>query len=153
MKQQNLSDLDCSWCAMTIHPPPVSKNTVQQKMHKGPKRSRVCKKQCSSSKLAWLSGTLWSAIFFSSCICLIFLLLKSSEILGSNWSSYSFGRYSKVCDVLTFKITSVGTGEPRTTRSVDYISRELKELEDSEDTFLLKVFLQKEQSYLPGVFL
>lgn len=46
-----------------------------------------------------------------------------------------------MCDVLTLKMMSVDTGEPRTTRSAGNISRDLKELEAPEDTFLLKVFL------------
>lgn len=79
-------------------------------------------------------------IFFKWCL-LGFLLLKSREVLGSSWSSHSFGRCSKVCDGLTFKMTSIDTGEPRTTRSVGDISKDLKEMEAPEDTFLLKVFL------------
>lgn len=46
-----------------------------------------------------------------------------------------------MCGVLTFKMMSVDTGEPRTTRSVGNMSRDLKELEAPEDTSLLKVFL------------
>lgn len=46
-----------------------------------------------------------------------------------------------MCDGLTFKMTSIDTGEPRTTRSVGDISKDLKEMEAPEDTFLLKVFL------------
>lgn len=46
-----------------------------------------------------------------------------------------------MCDGLTFKMVSVNTGEPRITRSVGNIRRDLKELEAPEDTFLLKMFL------------
>lgn len=57
-----------------------------------------------------------------------------------------------MCDGLTFKMTSIDTGEPRTTRSVGDISRDLKELEAPDNTFFIESVLVEEAELLSSWF-